>query len=62
MTRDEKIENMFYSGQFESVTWEGGLRLRSRVSVEDVLGRKTKEAGSVGAEETGGFTAEYKVV
>lgn len=68
MTRDQKIENIFKSGQYESVTWDGGLWLGLRVkkkkgvSIEDVLGRKTKEAGSMGAKEAGRYTAEYKVV
>lgn len=35
---DEKIKNRFYSGQSESVTWKGGLGLRSKGSLEDMQG------------------------
>ena len=62
MAGDKKMENMFYLGQFESETWEGGLHLRSRGSIEDVLFRKTREAGSMGAKEVGGFAAGCQVV
>lgn len=62
MARDEKIENMFYLGQFESETWEGGLQVRSKGSTEYVLGRKSREAGSMGTKEAAGFAAGCKVV
>lgn len=46
--RNEKIKNIFYSGQFESVTWEGGLGLRTKGSLKDARwkAQEGRERGS----------------
>lgn len=47
MTRDQKIENIFKSGQYESVTWDGGLWLGLRVKKKKWLALKMCWAGKL---------------